>query len=290
MTGALRGIALALAFALLPLVAVRAQETSGTLRIVTCAPSLAEYVHFVGAFDRVVGVSRFTEFPPEAAALPAVTDIQAPGLEAIEALRPTLVLCLSSNERVAEHFRKRSGTEVVQLGRVETFDEVARALRVVARSCGVAAGAEPRIAAFEAELAGLRASRTKSPRRVLMLLGGPELRPGGVTAIGRGTYIDELLQLAGGDNVLDASVGVYPQLNKEALLALDPDVLLFFSEARPDEGELESARRSWTPLATMRAPRDPRGMRFVADPRVMVPGPRALKALPAFREAIGAGE
>ena len=286
MIAGVRRLALALVLALLPLAVARGQETSGTLRIVTCAPSLAEYVHFVGAFDRVVGVSRFTAFPPEAEALPAVTDIQAPGLEAIEALRPTLVLCLGSNARVAEHFRGRPGTEVVQLGRVETFDEVARALRVVARSCGVPTEAEPRIAEFEAQLSELRGARTDKPRRVLMLLGGPELRPGGVTAIGRGTYIDEMLQLAGGENVLDASVGVYPQLNKEALLMLDPDVLLFLSEAPADSEDLEAARRSWAPLATMRAPRDPRGMRFIADPRVMVPGPRALGAVAEFRDAI----
>lgn len=265
----------------------RAQETSATLRIVTCAPSLAEYVHFVGAFDRVVGVSRFTAFPPEAAGLPAVTDMQAPGLEGIEALRPTLVLCLQSNARVAEHFRTRPGVKVVQLGRVETFDEVAGALRTVARACGTVEAAAPRIAAFEARLADLRRARPPAPRRVLMLLGGPELRPGGVTAIGRGTYIDELLQLAGGENVLDESVGVYPQLNKEALLGLDPEVLLFLAEGDMPAADLEGARRSWAPLATMRAPRDPMGMRFLSDPRVMVPGPRALDALEGFRGAIG---
>ncbi len=314
--------------------AARAEDqTTSTMRIVVCAPSLAEYVYEVGMFDHVVGVSRFTEFPPEAAALPAVTDFANPGLEAITALKPTVIVALQSNTAVVEYFSKQPGVKVVQIGKCETFGDSIIAMLTIQEGLDrakVTSGtkhkptpetgqeiANPnytitktmeehdqeireiirerqRVATVLAakllakfEFANATPPGPNSPK-VLMILGGDELRPGGVTAIGPGTHISELLVMAGAWNVLPADLGVYPMLNKEAILRYDPDMILFLSETPQDTTAAAKARASWSSvLPTLKAVKREDGFRYINDSRLMIPGPRAMGALPAMREALG---
>lgn len=255
------------------------------MRIVTCAPNLAEMVFAVGAGDRVVGVSRFTEYPPEAAKLPAVTDLQTPGIESILALRPTLLLTIPSNTRVREFFERQPNVRVVDIGRCESFEEVAGALETV----GDAVGEPERGRSLARELReGVRAARASAPaqrRKVLLLLGGPLDSPGMMTAVGRGTYLNEMLEAAGGENVLAAEHGIYPVLNRELLVRLDPELIVFFTK-RPEESQLPAIRKHWESMATMRAARGAAGFRYVEDPGLLVPGPRALRGVEAMRRAL----
>jgi iron complex transport system substrate-binding protein len=280
--------AVALVFALLVAAGVRAEETSATLRIVTCAPSLAEYAFAVGAGPDVVAVSRYTTWPPEAAALPAVTDLFTPSLEAIVAVKPTLILTIPSNTAVREFFARRPGVRVVDTGEVESFADVARALEIVGEATGRAAQGKAAAAALRARLAEARATRP-SPRPVLLVLGGSEADPAAVTAAGKGTYLSELADLAGGENILDESHGLYPRLSRENLLRLDPEVILFLGEDEPTPDAVAKLRAQWAPLRALRAVRDPEGLQVVAVPGLFIPGPRALDGLPRLRAAVAKG-
>lgn len=285
-------------------------QTSSTMRIVVCAPSLAEYVYELGMFDKVVGVSRFTEFPPEAKSLPAVTDFANPGIEAITALKPTVIIALQSNTAVVEYFSKQAGVKVVQIGKCETFEDAFAAIRKISEELGAearfirkAALAEHdmnirRITAkrvCEARERAARGDKTEGKEppgvirvpKVLMILGSDELRPGGVTAIGAGTHISELLEMAYAKNVIPADLGAYPMLNKEALLRYDPDLILFLAETPADVAAAEKARASWSALPTMRAVKREDGFRYLNDSRLMIPGPRALGALPEMQAVLG---
>jgi len=291
------------------------EQTTSTMRIVVCAPSLAEYVYELGMFHHVVGVSRFTEYPPEAASLPAVTDFANPGLEAITALKPTVIIALQSNAAVVEHFTRQAGVQVVQIGPCETIEDAFAAMNMIASEIlpdsgmhNEAGSAEDPNRALEgrdesirevirirrhlamqkAEYDALWAGRTNSEAvKVLMILGGDELRPGGVTAIGRRTHISQLLEIAGGENVIPESLGSYPMLNKEALLRYNPDLILFLAETPEDSTAAEKARASWSVLSTMRAVKRADGFRYLDDTRLMIPGPRALEALAEMRKALG---
>lgn len=280
--------ALLLLLALLIAAGARAEDTSATLRIVTCAPSLAEYAFAVGAGPDVVAVSRYTTWPPEAAALPAVTDLFTPSLEAIVAAKPTLLLTIPSNTAAKEFFARRPGVRVVDTGEVESFADVARALELVGDATGRASQGKAAAAALRARLAEARATRP-APRPVLLVLGGSEADPTAVTAAGKATYLSELADLAGGENVLDDSDGLYPRLSRERLLRLDPEVMLFLTEEEPTPDAIAKLRAQWAPLQALRAVRDPRGLQVVAVPGLFIPGVRALDGLPQLRVAVAKG-
>jgi iron complex transport system substrate-binding protein len=309
--------------------AARAEDqTSKEVRIVVCAPNLAEYVYGAGLFYRVVGVSRFTEFPPEAASRPAVTDFANPDLEAIAALKPTVIIALQSNTAVVEYFSKQPGIEVIQIGKCETFedafaatkkikdaiDPLVRAMKdaapnVVTRTRPDPANLSPQeirnLAENDKKIRAIIRERQSYQRlqheyetakanppgpnapTVLMILGGDELRPGGVTAIGQGTHISQLLEIAGARNVLPEDLGVYPMLNKEAILRYDPDMILFLSETPQETISAAKVRASWASvLPTLKAVKREDGFRYINDSRLKIPGPRAMGALPAMREAL----
>jgi iron complex transport system substrate-binding protein len=289
--------------------AARAEdETTSTMRIVVCAPSLAEYVYEVGMFDRVVGVSRFTEFPPEAAALPAVTDFANPGLEAITALKPTVIIALQSNTAVVEYFSKQPGVKIVQIGKCETFGDAFDSIRKIAKELGADArkSRDAMFAEHKVNIERVIEKRRSEARerkqhderetpesrekarvpKVLMVLGSDVLRPGGVTAIGQGTHISELLEMSGAQNVIPKDLGAYPMLNKEALLGYNPDLILFLAETPQDATAAAKARASWSVLPTIHAVQREDGFRYLNDSRLMIPGPRAFKALSEMRKVL----
>src|SRR5438445_7395132 len=109
-------------------------------RIVSTAPSITELLYALGLGDRVVGVTRFCRYPPEAQKKPKIGDYTAPDLEAIAALKPDLVIVQTNPVRLAE----RLGT--LRLRVLEINQDNLAALYNSIRVVGEATGVSPRAA------------------------------------------------------------------------------------------------------------------------------------------------
>ena len=261
--------------------------TSPTLRIITCAPNLTEMVFAMEGGGDVVAVSRYTHWPPAAMELPQVVDFATADLEAMLRLRPTHVIALESNRAAIEFFRNRSGVILHVAGRTETLTEIEGTFLGVAAQIGRTTearaflAARPRPANFPLP--------DRPPRVLWVLGGGGDLSQ--LYVVGRGTYLSELLEMAGGENVVPERLGIYPVLNKELLFTLAPEIILIV--ARPDAAAdaIAEAKRAWAPLSPLPAVR--RGdFRVLASMGVLTPGPRVLGHLPALHHLLhsaGAG-
>lgn len=245
--------------------------TSPTLRIISCAPNLTGMLLLLGMEDSIVGISTHTTWPEEAADIPQVADLFNPNLEAMMRLRPTHVLGLESTVKINEFFQRRTDVEVLTFGRIESLEEIDSAFLRLAE-------AFDRRHLAEEYLRNRRVSQRDEtegePVRVLFVLGyGSGLSQ--LTVIGHGTYVSELIERAGGHNVVPEHLGIYPSLNKEALLAMRPDVIV--STARPgmEDSRLREMRRDWRPLASIPAVRNG-DFRFITEPSFLIPGPWSL--------------
>src|SRR6185295_18194036 len=112
-------------------------------RIVSTTPSITELLYALGLGDRVVGVTRFCRYPPEAQQKPKIGDYINPNLEAIAALRPDLVIIQTNPVRLAERLttlRLRS-LEVNQ----ENIAAIDRSIRVIAKATGAEARGEQQV-------------------------------------------------------------------------------------------------------------------------------------------------
>ena len=198
-------------------------------RVVSLSPNLTEIIYGVGAFDEVVGVSRFASYPPEVSKLPTVGGWQDPDYEKIVALRPDLVLMDAAQAQLVEGKFKQLELPV-RVIKDEKVADVYTAITAVGQATG-----------REGEAAKLLASTREGLRRVSQRMAGlPKRRvvlivdrtPGTLhdlyTATD-GSFLAELVELAGGQIAVPPDKLGYAKLSKEDLLAFDPDVILDFT-------------------------------------------------------------
>jgi iron complex transport system substrate-binding protein len=247
------------------------------VRIVSLAPSMTEVLFALGAGPRVAGVTRFCDYPPEAARLPKVGGFLDVSLEAVAALRPDLIVGVpnASNRNVIERLGEL-GFPVLLL-EAHGLEDTYRLVREVGRSVGaepaaqrLAASMRARVAAVEARVRG--AARTQ----VLFAYGRDPL-----VVAGPGSFADELLRKAGADNVAREGTARYPTWSLEAVLVAAPDVIVdsfMGGSAPPDAARL---RARWGRFASLPAVRS--GRLHWLDPQLFArPGPRLVDALEAL--------
>ncbi len=251
------------------------------------APSLTETLFALGIGERVVGVTRYCDYPPKVRALPAVGGHLDPSYEAIVALEPDLVL-LHRAHAEAERRLRSIGIPSVRIDQ-DRVESVLRSFADVAAACGVPERGAKLRARVAAELDAARVPVRADPPRVLVVVSrtvGADVRT--VWAAAPGSYHDDLLRLAGAVNVLGDTVVAHPELSREGLLALDPDVVLDLVADLEERGiDRRTARSDWADLRILRSVRAGR-IHVLDDDALFVPGPRVADAVRVFAAAIHA--
>ncbi|MCX7045657.1 MAG: helical backbone metal receptor [Candidatus Sumerlaeota bacterium] len=259
--------------------------TSSPARIVTLAPSITEIVFALGCSGRVVGVSDFCVYPPEAMKLPQCGGWENPNFEMLASLKPDLVVIQGRHERVAQFCNER-GIPVlrVEINSIATLDaEIAH----LGKALGAESQAAQLRAHIEKELDAVR-SRTPPDRRPKVFVAVARLGGslGQLMSAGGGTFLDELVTLAGGDNVFNGVKDAYPQVSKEALVLRRPEAII---EIRPgeklDADKQKALRADWAALSSLPAVRKGH-IRFVTEDFALFPGPRVAQTAAAIKKAI----
>lgn len=248
-------------------------------RIVSTAPSLTEILFALGLGPRVVGVTEFCRYPAEAARKPKIGTFLEPNFERILAQRPDLVLVVRNPVQLAERL-SQLGLRTVEIPQ-DTVAEILASMRQIGRLAGVEKRANDLAASVERDLESVRRRAESLPRkRVLFLVGRSPGTLQGMVGVGPGTFIDELIRLAGGENVLAGSPMAYPRVSVEQILAADPDVILDMGDFAHHEGKPmdspEQFRALWESYGTLRAVRN-RQVRQVAGEALIRPGPRVAE-------------
>lgn len=191
------------------------------MRVVSISPSTTEAMFAIGAGDLLVGRSRYCDYPKEAERLPVVGGFADPSVEAIVALAPALVIGAHGPAGPAlDDALHAHGIETF-FPETESIDGITRMIAELGRRVGHAEGAARVVASIEDRKKAVAAAIAGRPRpRVLFLF---DVSP--ISVAGPGGFPDEMLRLAGAENVINRG-GAYPTVNLEHLLALDPDLLL----------------------------------------------------------------
>ncbi|MCA9706656.1 MAG: ABC transporter substrate-binding protein [Myxococcales bacterium] len=252
-------------------------------RLVTLAPSNAELVDALGAFDRVVACEDSTDRPPEAAERVRLGPDLGPDLDRVAQLGPDLVvssLSVPGMERVVVGLRARGLPQVVLAPR--SVRHVQKDLYRVGMRLGLADRATRVVAAMQHQVDVLRRSRPTEPVRIYL-----EWWPRPMFSPGRDSYADELITLAGGINVFGERPGASVRIEPAELVAADPE-LCFVSWCGVAEDGLDPDRLIRRPgLEALPAARAGRVYRL--DERYSGrPGPHMLEAARRMAAAIEA--
>lgn len=207
-------------------------------RIVSMAPNITEILFALGLGPRIVGVTRFCDYPPEAAAIRRIGGLVDPNIEIVRSLDPDLVVAFRGNPlRLVDRIRKL-GLPVFVLdigegleGLAPLVERIGRATRTEARAAEIAGGLRRRLDAVDAALRGL-AARPK----VFVLLYGQ-----GLWTCGGESYVDDLIARAGGANVASALPKKWVLYKRERIIRDDPDVVFILARTEADF----AAGREW---------------------------------------------
>jgi iron complex transport system substrate-binding protein len=242
----------------------------------------------LGLGSRVVGVTEFCLYPPEAAAKPRIGTFLQPSIERILALKPDLVLTIRNPVDLSGQLR-RVGLRVEEFADDTTADVFALLSRVgglTARQEEAARNAASILKDFE-YVRGRAASRPR--RSVLFLVGRSPGAFQGMYGAGRPTFIDEIMTMAGGENTLASTGQRYPKVSLEQILSADPAIILDMGNldhaaGRPLQPESE-VLALWAQYPRLRAVKAKR-VHVVAGEIYIRPGPRMGQAARAYLRLI----
>jgi iron complex transport system substrate-binding protein len=195
-------------------------------RIVSVSPAITEILYGIGAFARVVAVTDYCLYPPEAKALPKVGGWATPSVERIAAFRPDLVVFSDAQSPFLEAPLQQLGIHTA-IARSQTIQDAYNAIATLGRATGNQQQAARLVSDTKAALDKVQARAASLPHpSVLCII---DRTPGTLRdlyAATQGSFLAELIGIAGGRLRGGSSRLGYGKISKEAVLTMNPEVIL----------------------------------------------------------------
>ena len=191
-------------------------------RIVSLAPNLTEIVFAVGAGDRLVGRTRYCDYPAEAKKVPEVGDTMTPSIERIIALKPQIVLISTASQLEAFTRQLNEQRIAVYVTNPQSLEDVFRSIQTLGDLFGEHDQAAKLVAGLRQRAETVEATTKQvKPVKVFYQVSGEPLY-----TIGREAYLTDLVRRAGGVSVTADVPGAFPRFSDEAALAARPEAII----------------------------------------------------------------
>jgi cobalamin transport system substrate-binding protein len=238
-------------------------------RIVSLSPSVTEVLYGIGAWPQVVAVSQFCTFPDDVNNKPRVNGWDKTNLEQVMALKPDFVIGVDAQEPFLKD--KLTGLGVRSLFvKSQTLADIMSLISEIGRATGHEREAAELTAKTQTELDSVR--KIVAGRPPLKVLCVVDRVPGTIRDLytaTKGSYLDELITIAGGESIAPVAEHGYGKINKEAVLAINPEVIIDMVQG--SKGKFgEDPVSVWNELAEVRAVREKR-IYSITDPSVIHP-------------------
>ena len=264
---------------------VETQSAVAPRRIISLVPATTEMLFAMDAGGRVVGVGSYDRYPPSVARLPKVGGLLDPNVERILSLKPDFVIVYDTQQEL----KKQLDRMHIPIFRYEHrgLPDVLATMRALGERIGAKSAGDAAAARLEQQLEAVRARVAGRPKPKTLLVFGRE--PGTlrqINASGGYGFLHDLLEVAGGSDVLADLQKQSVELSTETILSRVPDVILelHYGESVPAD-KLAAERRVWNALASVPAVRNGRVYLLVGN-EFVVPGPRVGIAAERFADAL----
>jgi iron complex transport system substrate-binding protein len=244
-------------------------------RIISFAPSLTETVFEIRAERHLVGVTDFCGYPPEAKKLPKVGGYVDPNYEQILKLRPDGAIVLREHGALIDFLGKHH----IQTVKVDNknIKGIVSSFSSIGALCGLKKRGDSLGKALEMSLASVRPTAGTEKPKLLICVGRDNPGSGVIGRVycaGTKTFYHELLVRAGGVNVIDDSLMLYPALGAEGVIRLAPDIIIDLM-ASVAQVQPEKVKEDWKSLPMIPAVKAGTVYALTGE-YVSIPGPRIL--------------
>jgi len=244
-------------------------------RIVSLAPDITEILFALGLDEKIAAVSSDSDYPPAAARKNKVGTFWQPNTEAVIASKPDLVIAqwFEQQKAVADSL-SRLGYPVLIL-KMEKIEELFSAIQQIAKAAGCPQAADELLNNIHSELNTLQ-SKCKSVEKIKVLW-AVQNEP--LRIAGRDTFINEMIELAGGENAIGPAIQQYPHIGTEQLLAGGAEVIIQSAMKNNNiEKERQAAETFWSRWPGLPAVKNKR-IYVVDGDAVLRLGPRLPKGI-----------
>ena len=254
-------------------------------RVISTSPAITEILFALGAGNRVIGVTDFCSYPKQACRLPSIGGPLNPSTETWIALKPDLII-IQEDSKVIQKNAKILGIPTLTVS-VNNLKNILTSIQTMADALQLPQAGHQLAVKIKSKIEGYRTHLKKiKPRQVLMLLSDTNDPSRDLYAVGRGTFINELLTIAGGNNVLPDTMAKYPKVSKEYIIAKSPEIIIEVGpKSNLSKEETLARKKTWGKFSTLRAVKNDR-IYFIGADYILIPGPRLLNILNDFTRTI----
>lgn len=246
-------------------------------RIVSLAPSNTEILFSLGLGDRIVGVTTECDYPKEAMEKDKVGDYKGINIEKVIELEPDLVIGYGEVDEGIASKIKEAGISLVSY-EPESIDEIIDVIKKIGEVTGKEEEAKKVTEDMNAKK-GKILDKIKDAEEVKVFY---EVWNDPLMAAGPGSFMDELINLAGGENIAKDAKGEYPEFDQEQLIERNPDVYLTADDNEDKTVESIKIRPGYETMDAIKNDRI-----YLLEPNIVSrPGPRIIDALELVAEAL----
>jgi len=241
-------------------------------RIVALAPSITEVLYFLGLGEKVVGVTKFSYYPPEAISKPKVGSYINLNVERIISLAPDLVISTKDgNQPGTIDLLEQAGIPVFVIN-PRNIRDVIDSISIIGRVCGVRERGDASARQLNDRIDRVL-KKTESRVRPLVFL---QINLSPIMTVNRNTFHHDLIGLAGGINMSQDSLITYPRISIEEVIMRRPEVIIISSMDR--SGRFEKARQDWKNWVSIPAVRNNR-VHLIDSDLIDRPSPRIVRGI-----------
>ena len=244
-------------------------------RIISLAPNITETLFALGLSERVIGVTTYCDFPTEAKTKEKIGDTIKPNLERIIALKPDLVLLSTSSQLEKITHQLDQLAIPVYITNPRTVTEVISSIRKLGEVTGTSSRAEVLASSMQQRISAI--GQIEQRPRVLYVL---QLSP--LITAGKNTFINDLINLAGGISISGEETTDYPQFSRETVIARAPEVIILPETHGSEIVDIEAVKKTFV---TTPAVKNNRIVTINPD-LIDRPGPRIIEGLAELEKKI----
>jgi iron complex transport system substrate-binding protein len=233
------------------------QPSAPPQRIISLSPNTTEILYGVGAFSRVIAVSDYCEYPPEAKNLPRIGGWQNINLERVASFHPDLIVFAGAQAPFIKDRLDALGIRTLAVPS-RSLEDAFTAIDEIGRATGNEREARELSMRTHEQIEQVRSLVRGLPkRRVLCIVDRVPGTLRDLYSASEGTFFVQLIDAAGGESIAPPAEGGWGKITKEAVVALNPEIII--DMAQSPQGKLgEDPQAVWRELSTVSAVREGR--------------------------------